>query len=498
MPFIPSHYQQAIFDFISRETQHLVVQAAAGSGKTTTIVKALELIPDDKRVLFLAFNKHIVETLKTRVPLHVQVATLNGFGWQILRPTMNNPKINVDKTKNIFWYDILGEKGRKEFGQHCSAVCKLVSLFKAYGMEDPRPKDVEFLVDHYDIETDMKGISYALQAHKIGHGKPRVVDFDDQLYLPIVRGLPIPRYDVVFVDETQDLNPIQIEMVKRIKGRLIAVGDENQAIYGFRGCDPEAMQHVIDAFHAITLPLSICFRCAKNIVVKAQEVVPYIEYAEDQVDGIVETMKAKDYRKIVTEKDFVLCRTTAPLVQEALIMLSQGRKACVLGRDIGKDILDLYKKIAGDNPLTPEAIDAYEYQQAERLKDKETLLLRMHDQTDTLRALFYAYGSAGIEDAVIKLFQDAEQGIVYSTVHKAKGLERDRVFIICPELLPHPRCSGEWQYKQEQNLKYVAITRAKKELYFVTGVGTGEAKLEPTDEGMNAFGGVPRAIQDQE
>jgi DNA helicase-2/ATP-dependent DNA helicase PcrA len=471
MSFTPSSHQLAIFNFVQFFDDHLVVEAVAGSGKTTTIIKALELIPDDKRVLFLAFNKHIVETLKTRVPLHVQVATLNGFGWQILRPTMNNPKINVDKTKNIFWYDILGEKERKEFGQHCSAVCKLVSLFKAYGMEDPRPKDVEFLVDHYDIETDMKGISYALQAHKIGHGKPRVVDFDDQLYLPIVRGLPIPRYDVVFVDETQDLNPIQIEMVKRIKGRLIAVGDSKQAIYGFRGADPEAMQHVIDAFHATTLPLSICFRCAKNIVVKAQEVVPYIEYAKDQIEGTVETMKAKDYRKVVTEKDFVLCRTTAPLVQEALIMLSQGRKACVLGRDIGKDILDLYKKIAGDNPLTSESIDAYEYQQAERLKDKETLLLRMHDQTDTLRALFYAYGSDGIEDAVIKLFQDAEQGIVYSTVHKAKGLERDRVFIICPELLPHPRCSGEWQHKQEQNLKYVAITRAKKELYFVTGVG---------------------------
>jgi ATP-dependent exoDNAse (exonuclease V) beta subunit len=100
----------------------------------------------------------------------------------------------------------------------------------------------------------------------------------------------------------------------------------------------------------------------------------------------------------------------------------------------------------------------------------------MHDQTDTLRALFYAYGSDGIEDAVIKLFQDAEQGIVYSTVHKAKGLERDRVFIICPELLPHPRCSGEWQHKQEQNLKYVAITRAKKELYFVEGVGVDNAR----------------------
>lgn len=478
MNFVPSKYQQDIFDNISGVSTHLVIEAVAGSGKTTTIVEALKLIPEDQRVLFLAFNKHIVETLKTRVPLHVNVATLNGFGWQVLRKEMGNPKINADKTKNIFWFDILGERNRREFGQYCGAVCKLVSLFKAYGMEKPNIPDVEFLIDHYEIDTDAKGIGYALQAHQIGHTKTRVVDFDDQLYLPIVRGLPIPRYDVVFVDETQDLNPIQIEMVKRIKGRVIAVGDSKQAIYGFRGCDPEAMQHVTDAFQAQTLPLSICFRCAKNIVRKAQEVVSYIEYAENQIDGTVGTLNVQEYRKIVSDRDFVLCRTTAPLVQEALAMLAAGRKACVLGRDIGKDIIDLYKRIAGDGDLTPEAIDTYEYQQAERLKDKETLLIRLHDQIDTLRALYYAYGAKGIEDAIITLFQDSEQGIVYSTVHKAKGLERDRVFIICPELLPHPRCSGEWQRKQEQNLKYVAITRAKKELFFVEGVGSNKIQSE--------------------
>lgn len=471
MTFTPTKHQQAIFDFIQNSQKHLVIEAVAGSGKTTTIVKALSLIPEDQRALFLAFNRHIVNTLKNRVPLHVNVSTLNSFGWQVLRPAMHNPKINADKTKNIFWFDICENKHRKTFGKYCSAVCKLVSLFKAYGMKNPTPKDIEFLVNHYEVDTDNKGIEYAIQAHQIGHTKTRVVDFDDQLYLPIMRGLSIPRYDVVFIDETQDLNPIQIEMIKRIQGRIIAVGDSKQAIYGFRGADPQAMQNVINAFQATILPLSICFRCAKNIVIKAQELVPHIEYSEDQNNGTVVSMDAQKYRREAINQDLVLCRTTAPLVQEALKMISMGKAAFVLGRDIGKDLIELYERLTKNEPFSLEALALYETQQMERLKNKETILLRVQDQIETLRALYQAHSSDLIK-AINQLFVETSNGITYSTIHKAKGLEYDRVFIICPELLPHPKCSSDWQIQQEMNLKYVAITRAKKELVFVEGIKT--------------------------
>ena len=65
------------------------------------------------------------------------------------------------------------------------------------------------------------------------------------------------------------------------------------------------------------------------------------------------------------------------------------------------------------------------------------------------------------------IFSDDINGIILSTIHKAKGLENDRVFFLCPELIPSRFATMDWQFEQEQNLKYVAITRAKKELIYV-------------------------------
>ncbi len=67
-----------------------------------------------------------------------------------------------------------------------------------------------------------------------------------------------------------------------------------------------------------------------------------------------------------------------------------------------------------------------------------------------------------------ELFSTTKSGVTLSTVHKAKGLENDRVFILRPDLLPLKRENQQpWEKMQELNLKYVAITRAKKALFFV-------------------------------
>ena len=59
--FIPSKYQRAVYIYIEKGKGNAVIDAVAGSGKSTTIVNALKLIPKNKRVLFLAFNKAIVK-----------------------------------------------------------------------------------------------------------------------------------------------------------------------------------------------------------------------------------------------------------------------------------------------------------------------------------------------------------------------------------------------------------------------------------------------------
>ena len=74
-----------------------------------------------------------------------------------------------------------------------------------------------------------------------------------------------------------------------------------------------------------------------------------------------------------------------------------------------------------------------------------------------------------LKKLINNIFSDDIKGIMLSTIHKAKGLENDRIFFLCPELIPSKYATQPWQYEQEANLKYVAITRAKKELIYVWG-----------------------------
>jgi len=459
----PSPYQTAIFEHIKTQEDNLVVSAMAGSGKTSTVVEALKVIPRNKNVLFVAFNKHIAEELARRVPLNVESSTLNAFGYRIMRNSNMNPKLNVNKVKNIVWYKIYQEDNFGEYIRLVGSVLKLVSLFKALGITSPTEEDGRTIADRFGIPIiEEKAFVVAIQAMQESLRMTQVIDFDDQLLYPIHFQLNIPKYDYVFVDEAQDLNLIQIQLVcKASRGMIVAVGDPNQAIYGFRGADPNAIQEITDCIHAITLPLSICYRCAKSVVKEAQQIVPTIEYSETQQEGLVETIGVTKYREVVKEGDWVLCRTTAPLVHEALLMLRNKRKAIVKGRQIGEALLSLAERV--------NDLDQYEMEQTERLKNNETALIELQDQLDTIRALIEAYGREGLKDGIEQLFGEETTGIMYCTIHRSKGLETNRVFLICPELLPHPKCTKDWQLQQEKNLHYIAITRAKVEFRYVEG-----------------------------
>ena len=73
---------------------------------------------------------------------------------------------------------------------------------------------------------------------------------------------------------------------------------------------------------------------------------------------------------------------------------------------------------------------------------------------------------AELKQKIKTIFSDEIEGIMLSTIHKAKGLEANRVFIIKPELIPHPKAKGVEWLNQERNLEYIAITRARHDLIY--------------------------------
>lgn len=462
-----SDFQKNIFRDIAKATDHTVVIARAGSGKTSTIVEGFKYLPRGKKTLMVAFNKSIADELKQRAPSYVDVMTLHSLGFRAIKQTFGNVQLENDKSHGIVAGLIGDDYDLWDLNQ---SICKCVSLCKGFLFDTP--KHIDELMDRFSIETfDLerpKFIEYVIKALGLCKAQKEIIDFDDMIWFPFVYHLNVGKFDVVFVDEAQDLNAAQIAMVlSAVKpgGRIIAVGDPAQSIYQFRGADSEAIPNFINKLKAKTLPLSVTYRCPKKVVKIAQEIVPDIQAADNAPDGEVIDLPVENLLKSVKAGDFVLSRTNAPLIRHCMALLKAGVPANIQGRDVGANLLYFIKKSKAKtiNDFI-EYVNEWRENEIRRLNvekrdtttciDKAECLLNLCEGTLTIKDL---------KETIDKLFNDVDDTakVIFSTTHKAKGLERDRVFI----LVHTYRKSGHGG--EEDNLWYVAVTRAKKQLYLV-------------------------------
>ena len=471
--FTPSKYQWDIFAFVQNGSGHGVVEAVAGSGKTSTIVLATQLTKPTDKVAFVAFNRHIARELQERAPSHVHVSTLNSLGNSNIHNTWRNVKFDADKLKHIM--------ANHMTNGYDSSVRRLVSLCKANLLEPTIP-NLDYISDRWDIDVDDGNRDQVFElAATVYHEsiqQTNVIDYDDQIHFPATGRVGCEKFDVLFCDEGQDLNRAQIQLVLRSitdGGRIVVVGDTWQAIYGFRGADTLAMLNVTEALNATTLPLSICYRCPLKHVKQAQQLVPQIEAREDAPEGVLDDIPRDKLAEMVKPGNMVLCRTNAPLVPPALNLIRQGIKAVIIGRDIGKRLMVLLRKVqkatgAFSLDETLWELEGYANREVGKLyqADKAMKAQSLRDRVETILALSDGCQSIGdLQSKVGVVFSDNKQGIAFSTVHKAKGLEADRVFILEPQLMPHPKASKPWQREEEKHILYVAWTRAKAERYDV-------------------------------
>ena len=226
--FKPSQYQKDIFDFVQNGTGNGIIDAKAGSGKTSTIVKALEYIPNTASVLFVAFNKSIAMELKERAPKNVKACTLNSFGYSLCMAHIKKYiKIDPDKTRTLLRFNILQvKKGDKEAETYLytiqHAVKRIVSLLKANYICKPQVKDVTDMMEAYDVSVKLKEdklpmfYDHVIATFTLCVNTFNVMDFDDQIFLPVFHGWKFPKFDFVFIDEAQDLNKSQLELILKL------------------------------------------------------------------------------------------------------------------------------------------------------------------------------------------------------------------------------------------------------------------------------------------
>jgi superfamily I DNA/RNA helicase len=373
------------------------------------------------------------------------------------------------------------------------AVRNLVSLCKTNLLEGTE-EDIDYLTDYHDMELNgsrREVVDLVPQVLDLCT-KPqedRRMDFDDMIWLPVKLQLPAVKYDLLLTDESQDLNKCQQELDFRSGKRLVFCGDKHQAIYGFAGADAEAIENLENRLlsspqGAVLLPLTVTRRCGKAIVEEAKKIVHEFEAHESNGEGKVSqgsynvkgTGGGNDYTTMVSDGDMIICRVNAPLVSQCFRFLKVGRKATIQGKDVIKGLMSTIKKTKAET--TPEFIEAldrwHEQQRGLELKSRhvsENKLIALQDRVDCLRV--FAEDTTKVSEIVAKIesvFVDDTnvQGIKLSSIHKAKGLEAHRVFLIEPPgaTVPHPMAKTAWQKKQEWNLKYVAITSDIEELVF--------------------------------
>lgn len=480
--FIPSPYQQAFFDALADTSLgNLFVEAVAGSGKTTTIVEGCNRLPTTATRILLAFNKSIAEELKAR---GVPGSTFHAMGLNALRPHLPQGfKIEGNKCATIFRAIVA-----KDLQEDFADLPRLVSLGKNYGIgvfEDlaNEADSWQAVIDEYDLGFDgpniAKACDFAKRILTISNNDFATIDFDDMLYMPLLINVPFKTYNYVFVDEAQDLNGIQLEILRRMArhgvspARFIFVGDRHQAIYGFRGAGTDGVQRIISRFSCCTLPLSVSYRCPRAVVAYAQRYVPHIESAEGAPVGSVTPAKPWS-PDAFPAGSAILCRNTKPLIRAAYAFLRSGRRVQVLGRDIGagfkalikkaraRDREDLVAKLATMRDAeVSKARTLNQHRKAEAIEDKyESLFVIMDAVPDAT--------PDDLPKAIDELFAQQPGAVQFATVHKAKGLEWPTVAILdFDRLMPSKFAVDGWQLQQEYNLIYVAITRAKRDLLFI-------------------------------
>lgn len=489
--FVPTDQQKAIGRWVAKKSKkhtkpHLIVRARAGTGKTTTIVWVVKYAPEDN-ILVTSFSSDIVKELRVRFEGmgNVKARTSHSVGNGLIFKAYGRIEVLEDKRKRAdALTTMVADAAPKQVQRlisklhtlgretlpHATDWNELVATAETYECE---PED-QHIWDGYDVEYICRRAVECMTLASEERTFRRGIDFADMIFLPLRNGLLRPMFEMGFIDEAQDMTPAQLELLMGVikrDGRIVLVGDDRQAIYGFRGADVHSLDRLKAELDADELGLTKTRRCGKVIVAEAAELVPDFEAWDTNDEGEIIHLP---YDKIVATAqlgDFVLSRLNAPLVKVAMSLLRNKKRTVIAGRAIGEQLIRLVDKLSGYSTSMAaflENLRGWTDQQVTHWMsaDRPDRIALVHDQEAMLMDLASSSDSVeDLKDRIAYLFTDdglGEKGVITcSTIHRAKGREADRVFVLTNTLYPFGHT------REEENMHYVAITRAKKTLFLV-------------------------------
>ena len=489
--YTPTLQQEVIgghFRTNGRPRKSIIIEATAGAGKTTTLLESV-LAGDDPSTLICAFNKRIqldMEAKLARRPVQgrrmIQVKTLHALGLGVLKRAWGNVQVDGKANDGLIRECFAGPPRWRFQAAKMLSYCK--DVHPRIWME-PVESLVRVCLNQIsdqrllDQPTAIFEIASAVQlAMRRSCVQRPVIDFSDMVWAPIVLDLPPPgRYTRVVVDEAQDMSAAQLELIERFVapgGSIVVVGDLNQGIYRFRGADGAAIWEQMRTKHnAETLPLTMSWRCSHAVIAEAKRLVPAIEARPDAPAGVVDTIPLKDLLQHAKPGDFILSRTNGALVSVAIDLYRRGAKPVIEGGgELLPPLLQILEKLSTNSMQSFTNSLLLWYQ--DQIKKADQAGGANDEWTDRVEDWFVMLSAAGervsspseIAPLLRSIFEGNSdpQALSLSTVHKAKGLEARRVFLLRQSFRRYrPRREGAPPYtptQEELNIEYVGITRA--------------------------------------
>src|SRR6267142_750972 len=313
----PTDEQVAILSAATSTSDNLMLNALAGTGKTSTLELVERAVPT-KPILYLVFNKKNADEAQERMLSTTTVRTFNSLGHRIWAQSQSkNLRLNAKKSGDIL-RELIKEspsRSQSELWASYHEVIAGVGLAKALGYvpEGTFPNAKRLISQtqfHLMLEERPDDLTSdlidAVLTRGIRQAYDGLIDYNDQIYMPALFGGTFPRFPLVLVDEYQDLSPVNHAMLERlVKGRLVGVGDPYQNIYGFRGAKAGGMAQAGKHYSCVDLPLSTSFRCPSEIVRNVHWRVPHFRWLT--TGGSVEKPKQIHLNDIPDECT-VICR----------------------------------------------------------------------------------------------------------------------------------------------------------------------------------------------
>jgi superfamily I DNA/RNA helicase len=476
--------QQTAFLDACSDTDSLILDSVAGSGKSTTLALGADVIPGTG--FATSFSKLTTEDLKKKMPSSFPASTMHSAGLAALKKAWG--KVTTDTSANKIYNFVKKEVDKIEGDwKLTNPILRLIDTAQTAGIMPNNERALlpdtretwEALAEQYDIDFDLQiyTIAHAGLVHSTKVAlEEHIVTFNEMLSLPFLFPFRVSQHKTIIVDEAQDLSPIQHALIARMLrqgGRIIGAGDKFQAIYGFRGAMTNSYSEFVEKFSAREMQLSVSFRCPKAVISEAQRLVPHIQSAPSAIEGSVTT---HGDIQIANLPRVIICRNNSPLIKLALRLLAQGHPAEIAGKDIGAGLKALTNRVDSrrdsDHTSIGNFLDRLDRWGEKEIARKPKSAGRVADKIAALYAISESCRTLGdIRKKLESLFASPtkmnENGFLLSTIHKCKGLEWPHVAILDPWLMPSKFAEQEWEKQQEHNLSYVAITRAQQTLHYV-------------------------------